>query len=1262
MSRHSSHPLSRLFSARPAQHARKPSDVRRHRRLWMPEGLEDRVLLAATIYTVNAITDTGAGSGTTGDLLYCINQADSNPNTDGSLIQFDPTVFSSPQTIPLSSALPDLNNTAGLIDIEGPGPANLTVSRSSGDDTPDFSVFTIDPNASVTLAGLTISGGSVAGDGGGINNSGTLTVDNSAIENNSVSDNGSGGYGQGGGIYNAGTMTVTNSVIDNNLAVILGGGISNSGALTVTNSAIDNNCTHIWGGGIANLFGTMTVTNCTIASNSATVSLWGATVGGGISNDNTMTVIDCTIASNSASIGGGVGVIDYSTGTVTNCTIASNSATLAGGGICVFGPGDATLTVTNATIADNNVASGGAGGGFSVQNEGLGILNNTIAALNTNGGTTADDVSAVDGGTVSSASGYNLIGTGGSGGLLNGINGNQVGVADPGLGTLADNGGPTQTMALLAGSPAINAGSNALAVNPTTGQPLPDDQRGPGFPRIEDGTVNVGAFEVQPANYAATQLAVMTQPPAVATVGVGFGLVVAAEDPSGGIDPDFTGSVTISLLDNPGGATLGGTLTVTAQYGVAAFSGLTLDEVGTGYTLQATTSGLASATTNPFDVQSNTSPTQYMVDLTGATGSGSGTVGDLPYVVARANANTNPLGSVIAFDPTVFGTPQTITLSSTLTLSETAGPEVIDGPGASLVTVSGGGAVGVFSVSSGVMATLAGVTISHGAAADGGGILNNGTVTVADSTIDNNSASSPGYGGGGGIYNAGTMTVSDSAINSNHAGGVGGEYGNYFWGYGGGIYNAGTMTVSDSAIDSNQAGVNGGGILNYGGTMTVANSIIANNSASPAYAGGIDNDGTVTVSNCTITNNSAVGIDNGGMLTVAYSTIAYNSYGGIHNEGTLTVAYSAIDNNSVNGGIWSEGTATVSDSTIANNSAIGIINLGALTAVDDTIVYNGASCCNGLIVNYGGLLAGGTTTLDNTIVVLNTWGTGGSASDIIGAVSGAYNLIGTGGSGGLTNGVNGNQVGVADPGLDPNGLQNNGGPTQTIALLPGSPAIDAGSDNIPSVSVPATDQRGVMRPADHVNIGAFQDRGFQLTLVAGSSPQRAAVNTAFPNPLAVSVTSPYGDPVAGGVISFVVTPTTGGASAMLSASTATIAADGQASVIATANGIVGGYTVSASAAGATPTVRFRLRNTPGRTGAAVAAESVSLGTSQGAGVAPVRVGTTGQAAPRSGAAGRGPAAWAAPRAEIWLAARGRGWSLGTSTSTKSIGHPWLQEG
>ena len=91
-------------------------------------------------------------------------------------------------------------------------------------------------------------------------------------------------------------------------------------------------------------------------------------------------------------------------------------------------------------------------------------------------------------------------------------------------------------------------------------------------------------------------------------------------------------------------------------------------------------------------------PTIYTVNSTGNGTSGSGDSGTLPYVIGQANANPNTAGSVIQFDPTVFGSPQTITLSSTLMLSETAGPEVIDGPGASLVTVSGNNAVEVFSV------------------------------------------------------------------------------------------------------------------------------------------------------------------------------------------------------------------------------------------------------------------------------------------------------------------------------------------------------------------------------------------------------------------------------------------------------------------------------------------------------------------------------------------------------------------------------------
>src|SRR5262249_2915769 len=104
-------------------------------------------------------------------------------------------------------------------------------------------------------------------------------------------------------------------------------------------------------------------------------------------------------------------------------------------------------------------------------------------------GTTADDIGSAGAGLVATSS-FNLIGTGGAGGLADGVNHNQVGVSNPGLGTLADNGGPTKTGALLPRSPAPDAGDDSLA----DAAGLTTDQRGTGFDRFS-GTVDIGAFE-----------------------------------------------------------------------------------------------------------------------------------------------------------------------------------------------------------------------------------------------------------------------------------------------------------------------------------------------------------------------------------------------------------------------------------------------------------------------------------------------------------------------------------------------------------------------------------------------------------------------------------------------------------------------------------------------------------------------------------------------------------------------------------------------
>jgi hypothetical protein len=191
--------------------------------------------------------------------------------------------------------------------------------------------------------------------------------------------------------------------------------------------------------------------------------------------------------------GGGIANLGPSQLAISNTTIAGNSA-LNGGGI----ENEATLQAVNVTIADNEAGAGGAGvpgyGGGLYNDGGTATLDNTIVALNlnvSNSPATADDIPLA----VSSASAFNLVGTGGAGGLTNGTNGNQVGVATPGLGALGDNGGPTETIALLPGSPAIDKGSNALAVDPATGQALTTDQRGDGFGRIHNGTVDIGAYE-----------------------------------------------------------------------------------------------------------------------------------------------------------------------------------------------------------------------------------------------------------------------------------------------------------------------------------------------------------------------------------------------------------------------------------------------------------------------------------------------------------------------------------------------------------------------------------------------------------------------------------------------------------------------------------------------------------------------------------------------------------------------------------------------
>jgi hypothetical protein len=114
------------------------------------------------------------------------------------------------------------------------------------------------------------------------------------------------------------------------------------------------------------------------------------------------------------------------------------------------------------------------------------------------------------------------------------------------------------------------------------------------------GAATTSAIDVSAA--PASQLVITAEPPASVSAGSGFGLVVMAEDRFGNVDPSFNGTEALSLANNPGGATLGGTSTVVANGGTAAFAGLTLDKGGGGYTLQVTGNGLTAAVTDGFGV------------------------------------------------------------------------------------------------------------------------------------------------------------------------------------------------------------------------------------------------------------------------------------------------------------------------------------------------------------------------------------------------------------------------------------------------------------------------------------------------------------------------------------------------------------------------------------------------------------------------------------------------------------------------------------
>jgi CSLREA domain-containing protein len=333
-------------------------------------------------------------------------------------------------TITLSSQLPAVSST---LTITGSGAANTILQANANPNTATYRILEVTSSGNLTLEGMTmrhgVCNGSCSGLGGAIYNLGPLTVTNSTLSNNSAAN-------YGGAIYNLRPLTVINSTFSGNSAGANGGGISSSGTLTVTNSTFSGNSAGANGGGISSL-GTLTVTNSTFSGNSATYD------GGAILNEDSATVINSTFFSNAAGSSGG--------------------AVRNGPGF----PERPVLTVINSTLSGNTADSSG-----GISNRGTLHLSNTIIANSPSGedchsGTVATNVN-------------NLI-EDGIFGCTSALSG------DPDLGPLQDNGGPTHTMALGAGSPAIDAGDDTAC--PST------DQRG--VARPQGPHCDIGAFELE---------------------------------------------------------------------------------------------------------------------------------------------------------------------------------------------------------------------------------------------------------------------------------------------------------------------------------------------------------------------------------------------------------------------------------------------------------------------------------------------------------------------------------------------------------------------------------------------------------------------------------------------------------------------------------------------------------------------------------------------------------------------------------------------
>ena len=786
---------------------RKPESSRaRKRRLSLRQmntldfqKLEDRQMLA--VITVNSLEDNFVLDGNI-TLREAVQAANTDTSVDGSV------AGSGADTINFAAAFSGETFTLGGLELEITESLTIEATSLATDVTIDGDDLSRIFNITATtgdfhINGLTLTGGRTTGNngffpdttysGGAIRSltDGNLTLDGSTISGNSTT----GERAFGGGVFATGNVTFAGSTVSGNRtagvaafgggAIAFGelaltsttvsgnstagdfarfGGIYSGGNLTLMGSTVSGNSTageFATGGGLFS-YGNLTLMDSTVSGNST--EGYGAQVGGVLAAGN-ITLIGSTISGNStagvnASAGGIFGI---SSVTLTNSTVSGNSTAGSeshGGGI--YARGEITLSLSTVT---NNEASHATSTGGGIWNDDDTILiDGSIVSGNTAGG----GMNNINPGTGTFAVNFSLLGTE----VTPGSGNANLFDDNPLLGPLANNGGATQTHALLAGSPAIDRGSPAVST--------PLEQRGAPFIRIFNGRVDIGAYELQSVadldlevdtfidendgDYSEGDLS-LREATGLANGSVGDDTITFAATLSdstiilGGDELEITEALTIDATS------LSQDLTIDADNASRIFN--------------------FTATTGDFT-------------LAGLTLTGGRTFGGFEHggavrsdssgtlLIAQSTVTSSSIAADFARGGGVFSLGDVTLLNSTVSDNSTAG-----GPGGGIdsfgsvtligSTVSGNSAAGTFNAGGGISTFTGNVVLTNstvsgnstlGEQSRGGGIGSGGTVTLTNSTVTDNHADSGNSSGGGVWSNDEAITITNSIVAGNTAGGM----------------------------------------------------------------------------------------------------------------------------------------------------------------------------------------------------------------------------------------------------------------------------------------------------------------------------------------------------------------------------------------------------------------------------------------------------------------------------------------------------------